>query len=151
MSDIELPNMRSPDWTTLEKTTASSQAEKISSVNTSNQSPHVPRKHVGVQNELESGQMSSSSDEVAELMEQYTEKIDQMQELHAAEILDMEARHISEAESLRRDQYTIVQALTDECDALKAVIEALKSPVRYLFPMVILHERTHTKISHSYC
>ncbi|XP_072268937.1 A-kinase anchor protein 9 isoform X4 [Pyxicephalus adspersus] len=122
MSDIDLPHIRSPDWTT-----SSSQTDRISSVNNSNQTSHIPRKNVGVQNELEPGQLSSSSDEVAELMEQYTEKISQMQELHAAEILDMEARHISEAESLRREQYTIVQALTDECDALKSVIEALKT------------------------
>ncbi|XP_018413101.1 PREDICTED: A-kinase anchor protein 9-like [Nanorana parkeri] len=127
MSDMELPHVRSPDWTTLDRATSSSQTDKISSVNNSNQTSHVPRKHVGVQNELEPGHLSSSSDEVAELMEQYTDKIGQMQELHAAEILDMEARHISEADSLRREQYTVVQALTDECDTLKAVIEALKT------------------------
>lgn len=134
MSDIDLPHVRSPDLTTLDRTTSSSQTDRIPSVNNSNQTSHIPRKHVGVQNELETGQLSSSSDEVAELMEQYTEKISQMQELHAAEILDMESRHISESESLRSEQYTVVQALTDECDALKAVIEALKSPVRFLFP-----------------
>ncbi|KAM5158336.1 A-kinase anchor protein 9 [Mantella aurantiaca] len=127
MSDMELPQVRSPDWTGLDRTTSSSQTDRISNVNNGNQTPHVPRKHVGVQNEPEAGPPSSSSDEVADLMEQYTEKISQMQELHAAEILDMESRHISEAESLRREQYTVVQALTDECDALKAVIEALKS------------------------
>ncbi|XP_040208302.1 A-kinase anchor protein 9 isoform X3 [Rana temporaria] len=127
MSDIDLPHVRSPDWTTLDRTTSYSQTDRIPSVNNSNQTSQIPRKHVGVQNELETG-LSSSSDEVAELMEQYTEKISQMQELHAAEILDMESRHISESESLRSEQYTVVQALTDECDALKAVIEALKSP-----------------------
>lgn len=132
MSDIDLPHVRSPDWTTLDRTTSYSQTDRIPSVNNSNQTAQIPRKHVGVQNELETG-LSSSSDEVAELMEQYTEKISQMQELHAAEILDMESRHISESESLRSEQYTVVQALTDECDALKAVIEALKSPVRFLF------------------
>ncbi|CAI9556872.1 unnamed protein product, partial [Staurois parvus] len=131
MSDIDLPCVQSPDWTTLDRTTSSSQTDRIPSVNNSNQTSHIPRKHVGVQNDLETGQLSSSSDEVAEIMEQYTEKISQMQELHAAEILDMESRHISEADSLRREQYTVVQALTDECDALKAVIEALKSPVRF--------------------
>ncbi|XP_077346944.1 A-kinase anchor protein 9 isoform X3 [Lithobates pipiens] len=128
MSDIDLQNVQSPDLTKLDRTTSSSQTDRIPSVNNSNQTSHIPRKHVGVQNELETGQLSSSSDEVAELMEQYTEKISQMQELHAAEILDMESRHISESESLRSEQYTVVQALTDECDALKAVIEALKSP-----------------------
>uniref|UniRef100_A0A3B3IJ68 A kinase (PRKA) anchor protein 9 n=1 Tax=Oryzias latipes TaxID=8090 RepID=A0A3B3IJ68_ORYLA len=52
---------------------------------------------------------------------QFQEKIDQMQELHAAEILDMEARHIAESENLRRD----LQALEAECKALKAVIDEL--------------------------
>uniref|UniRef100_A0A3Q2XGB4 A kinase (PRKA) anchor protein 9 n=1 Tax=Haplochromis burtoni TaxID=8153 RepID=A0A3Q2XGB4_HAPBU len=61
--------------------------------------------------------------EMEEVIGEYEEKIVQMQELHAAEILDMEARHISESENLRRD----TQALEDECKALKAVIEKLRS------------------------
>ncbi|XP_068091549.1 A-kinase anchor protein 9 isoform X3 [Hyperolius riggenbachi] len=118
---------RSPEWSSLDRTSSSSQTDKVHSVNNSNQTPQVPKKHIGVQNELEAAQMSSTQEEVAELMDRYTDKIGQMQELHAAEILDMEARHISEADSLRREQYTIVQALNDECNALKAVIAALKS------------------------
>ncbi|KAM9308110.1 LOW QUALITY PROTEIN: A-kinase anchor protein 9 [Gastrophryne carolinensis] len=113
--------LRSPDWTT-----SSSQTDKVLGVNSSNQTMRVPGTHVGVQKEPEAAQLRTS-EEVTDLMEQYTEKISQMQELHAAEILDMEARHISETESLRREQYSMVQALTNECDALKAVIEALKS------------------------
>ena len=50
-----------------------------------------------------------------------------MQELHAAEILDMESRHISEAETLKRDHYVAVQLLTEECSTLKAVIQCLRS------------------------
>uniref|UniRef100_A0A3B4FRC8 A kinase (PRKA) anchor protein 9 n=1 Tax=Pundamilia nyererei TaxID=303518 RepID=A0A3B4FRC8_9CICH len=61
--------------------------------------------------------------EMEEVIGEYEEKIVQMQELHAAEILDMEARHISESENLRRD----TQALEDECKALKAVIEKVRS------------------------
>ncbi|XP_041812023.1 A-kinase anchor protein 9 isoform X2 [Chelmon rostratus] len=65
---------------------------------------------------------SPTKDEMEEVIGEFQEKIVQMQELHAAEILDMEARHISESESLRRD----TQALEDECKALKAVIDKLR-------------------------
>ncbi|XP_041663851.1 A-kinase anchor protein 9 isoform X2 [Cheilinus undulatus] len=67
--------------------------------------------------------ISRTKEEVEEVIGEFQEKIVQMQELHAAEILDMEARHISESESLRRD----AQAAEDECKALKAVIEKLRS------------------------
>ncbi|KAF1381708.1 hypothetical protein PFLUV_G00156810 [Perca fluviatilis] len=66
---------------------------------------------------------SPTKDEMEEVIGEFQEKIGQMQELHAAEILDMEARHISESESLRRD----TQVLEDECKALKAVIDKLRS------------------------
>ncbi|KAM3596676.1 uncharacterized protein V6R79_018870 [Siganus canaliculatus] len=66
---------------------------------------------------------SPTKKEIEEVIGEFQEKIEQMQELHAAEILDMEARHISESESLRRD----TQALEDECKALKAVIDKLRS------------------------
>ncbi|KAM4705164.1 A-kinase anchor protein 9 [Rhinophrynus dorsalis] len=108
----------------LDKKTASSQTDKAHSINNSNQTPHVHLKDIGIQNE-----QNSTSEEVAQILEQYTEKIGQMQDLHAAEILDMEARHISEADSLRREQYVAVKALTEECDSLKAVIEAMRTPV----------------------
>ncbi|KAJ3609746.1 hypothetical protein NHX12_024257 [Muraenolepis orangiensis] len=61
--------------------------------------------------------------DTAETVTLSSEKIVQMQELHAAEILDMEARHISESEGLRFD----TQALENECKALKAVIDQLRS------------------------
>uniref|UniRef100_A0A3Q1JLZ9 A kinase (PRKA) anchor protein 9 n=1 Tax=Anabas testudineus TaxID=64144 RepID=A0A3Q1JLZ9_ANATE len=66
---------------------------------------------------------SATKEEMEEVIGEFQEKIEQMQELHAAEILDMEARHISESENLRRD----TQALEDECKALKAVIDKLRS------------------------
>ncbi|XP_073438077.1 A-kinase anchor protein 9 isoform X3 [Dendrobates tinctorius] len=122
--------VRSPDWATKEKSTSSSQTDKVPSVNNSNQTSRVHHKHIGVQKEMESACLNNTSEEVAELMELYTDKISQMQELHAAEILDMESRHINEADTLRRDQYAVAQALTNECEALKAVIEALKSSDR---------------------
>ncbi|XP_016116999.1 A-kinase anchor protein 9-like [Sinocyclocheilus grahami] len=65
----------------------------------------------------------SESSSLQEVMLGYEEKIAQMQELHAAEILDMEARHISESESLRRDS----QQLEDECRALRDAIHTLQS------------------------
>ncbi|XP_075067933.1 A-kinase anchor protein 9 isoform X2 [Mixophyes fleayi] len=135
--------VRSPDWTTLDTATSSSQTDKISSVNSSNQTSRVNHKHIGVQNELRAAPLSNNSDEVADLMERYTDKIGQMQELHAAEILDMEARHISEVDSLRRDQYASVQALTDECDSLKAVIQALKTSAGGAVPDSALSTSLH--------
>ncbi|XP_072226072.1 A-kinase anchor protein 9 isoform X3 [Leuresthes tenuis] len=66
---------------------------------------------------------SAAKEEMEEVIGEFREKIAQMQELHAAEILDMEARHIAESENLRRD----TQALEDECKALKAVIDKLRS------------------------
>ncbi|XP_075127862.1 A-kinase anchor protein 9 [Leptodactylus fuscus] len=131
MSGVDFTEgVRSPDWATKDKSSSSSsssQTDKVTSVNNSNQTSRVLHKHIGVQKEQESSRLSSTSEEVAELIERYTDKITQMQELHAAEILDMEARHISEADTLRREQYAVVQALTNECEALKAVIGALKS------------------------
>ncbi|XP_016372989.1 A-kinase anchor protein 9-like isoform X2 [Sinocyclocheilus rhinocerous] len=66
----------------------------------------------------------SGAQELQEVMLGYEEKIAQMQELHAAEILDMEARHISESESLRRDS----QQLEDECRALRHKLRTAQAP-----------------------
>ncbi|XP_067468950.1 A-kinase anchor protein 9 isoform X1 [Thunnus thynnus] len=65
---------------------------------------------------------AANKEEIEEVITEFQEKIVQMQELHAAEILDMEARHISESDTLRRD----TQALENECKALKAVIDKLR-------------------------
>uniref|UniRef100_A0A3Q1FNT2 Pericentrin/AKAP-450 centrosomal targeting domain-containing protein n=1 Tax=Acanthochromis polyacanthus TaxID=80966 RepID=A0A3Q1FNT2_9TELE len=73
--------------------------------------------------DLSADSKSATKEEVEEVIGEFEEKIVQMQELHAAEILDMEARHISESENLRRD----TQALEDECKALKAIIDKLRS------------------------
>lgn len=73
--------------------------------------------------DLSQERKAETNDEMEEVIGEFQEKIVQMQELHAAEILDMEARHISESESLRRD----TQALEDECKTLKAVIDKLRS------------------------
>ncbi|XP_072561718.1 A-kinase anchor protein 9 isoform X2 [Paramormyrops kingsleyae] len=64
-----------------------------------------------------------ASEEIAEVISEYDERIGQMQELHAAEIMDMEARHISESEALKAE----AQMLQQECQTLKVVIEKLRT------------------------
>ncbi|XP_063098985.1 A-kinase anchor protein 9 isoform X4 [Cavia porcellus] len=93
-------------------------------VHGSSQTLQVLVRNVGVQIDT---QNECSSEEVTEIISQFTEKIEQMQELHAAEILDMESRHISETETLKREHYVAVQLLTEECGTLKAVIQCLRS------------------------
>ncbi|XP_027430711.2 A-kinase anchor protein 9 isoform X3 [Zalophus californianus] len=101
-----------------------SQTEGTLKVNSSSQTPQVFVRNAGIQIDLQS---ECSSEEVTEIISQFTEKIEQMQELHAAEILDMESRHISETETLKREHYVAVQLLTEECGTLKAVIQCLRS------------------------
>nr|XP_012306264.1 A-kinase anchor protein 9 isoform X10 [Aotus nancymaae] len=101
-----------------------SQTDGTLKVNSSNQTPQTLVKNAGIQIDLQS---ECSSEEVTEIINQFTEKIEQMQELHAAEILDMESRHISETETLKREHYVTVQLLTEECGTLKAVIQCLRS------------------------
>uniref|UniRef100_A0A8C7H0C9 Pericentrin/AKAP-450 centrosomal targeting domain-containing protein n=1 Tax=Oncorhynchus kisutch TaxID=8019 RepID=A0A8C7H0C9_ONCKI len=92
-----------------------------------NVSQRLPRTDAGTQTETFSSQTSDqprsvSEEEVEEMIGEYQEKVVQMQELHAAEILDMEARHIAESEALKKD----AQVLEEECRALKTVIEKLQ-------------------------
>ncbi|KAL3043728.1 hypothetical protein OYC64_003565 [Pagothenia borchgrevinki] len=98
-------------------------------LNSSSEQQHAAVTHSSTQTEpLQMSDLgpdieSATKEEMEEVIEDFQEKIGQMQELHAAEILDMEARHISESEGLRRD----TQALEDECKVLKAVIDKLRS------------------------
>ncbi|XP_012881458.1 PREDICTED: A-kinase anchor protein 9 [Dipodomys ordii] len=103
---------------------SASQTEGNLKVSSSNQTPQILVRSAGIQIDL---QNECSSEEVTEIINQFTEKIEQMQELHAAEILDMESRHISETETLKREHYVAVQLLTEECGTLKAVIQCLRS------------------------
>uniref|UniRef100_A0A8C9DL03 A-kinase anchoring protein 9 n=1 Tax=Prolemur simus TaxID=1328070 RepID=A0A8C9DL03_PROSS len=112
------------------------QTEGTLKVNSSNQTPQIPVRNSGIQIDLQS---ECSSEEVAEIISQFTEKIGQMRELHAAEILDMESRHISETETLKREHYVAVQLLTEECATLKAVIQCLRTKEGSSFP-----ELTHS-------
>ncbi|XP_023606452.1 A-kinase anchor protein 9 isoform X4 [Myotis lucifugus] len=107
-----------------EGTSTASQTDRTLRVNSSNQTPQVRVRNTGIQIDLQS---ACSSEEVTEIITQFTEKIEQMQELHAAEILDMESRHISETETLKREHYVAIQLLTEECGTLKAVIQCLKA------------------------
>ncbi|KAJ8378851.1 hypothetical protein AAFF_G00233530 [Aldrovandia affinis] len=89
----------------------------------SHQTPQAACTSVEAQAHLGQPRTGLVSEEVAEVISKYTEKIGQMQDLHAAEIMDMETRHISESETLKRE----TQALQEECRALKEVIQKLSS------------------------
>uniref|UniRef100_A0A8C3IAC8 A-kinase anchoring protein 9 n=1 Tax=Chrysemys picta bellii TaxID=8478 RepID=A0A8C3IAC8_CHRPI len=123
--DVDKPdNVSTKEDPTFTRKSSSSQTDKTMQINSSNQTLQVLVKNAEIQNDL---QNEYSSEEVAEVIREFTEKIDQMQELHAAEIMDMETRHISESEALKREQFVAVQVLTEECNALKEVIETLKA------------------------
>ncbi|XP_036921974.1 A-kinase anchor protein 9 isoform X2 [Sturnira hondurensis] len=111
-------------FSTKEGKSTASQTDRTLKVNSSNQTPQIRVRNTGIQIDLQS---ECPSEEVTEIINQFTEKIEQMQELHAAEILDMESRHISETETLKREHYVAVQLLSEECRTLKAVIQCLKS------------------------
>ncbi|XP_071468292.1 A-kinase anchor protein 9 isoform X2 [Marmota flaviventris] len=104
------------------KNTAS-QTDQILKVNMSNQTPQILVKNAGIQIDV---QTSCSSEKVSEIIRQFTERIERIQELHASEILDMQSRHISETETLKREHYVAVELLTEECGTLKAVIQCLR-------------------------
>ncbi|KAM5189395.1 A-kinase anchor protein 9 isoform 4-T4 [Callospermophilus lateralis] len=112
------------------KNTAS-QTDQILKVNMSNQTPQILVKNAGIQIDV---QTTCSSEKVSEIIRQFTERIEHMQGLHAAEILDMESRHISETETLKREHYVAVKLLTEECGTLKAVIQCLRPKEGSLIP-----------------
>lgn len=116
--DAEISCDLSASESTLTGNSSSSQTDKTVEV-----SP-VLVKNAEIQIDLQNG---CSSEEIAEIVREFTEKIDQMQELHAAEIMDMETRHISESEALKREKFVAVQVLTEECNTLKEVIQTLQA------------------------
>ncbi|KAM6142765.1 A-kinase anchor protein 9 isoform 2-T2 [Phoenicopterus ruber ruber] len=109
---------------TLIRKSSSSQTDKTVEINSCIQTSPVLVKNAEIQIDLQNG---CSLEEIAEIIREFTEKIDQMQELHAAEIMDMETRHISESEALKREKFVAVQVLTEECNTLKEVIESLRA------------------------
>lgn len=116
--DAEISCDLSASESTLTGNSSSTQTDKTVEI------PPVLVKNAEIQIDLQNG---CSSEEIAEIVREFTEKIDQMQELHAAEIMDMETRHISESEALKREKFVAVQVLTEECDTLKEVIETLQA------------------------
>ncbi|XP_060230035.1 A-kinase anchor protein 9 isoform X3 [Meriones unguiculatus] len=92
---------------------------------------------IGLQNKL--------SPEVTETLNQFTEKIEQLQELHAAEILDIESRHILETETLKREHFVALQLLTEECDTLKEMTQCLKSRERSSNPELTYSDTCQTR------
>ncbi|XP_072506127.1 A-kinase anchor protein 9-like isoform X2 [Notamacropus eugenii] len=103
---------------------SSSQTDTILQVSSGNQMPQVPVKNTGIQSDLQS---TYSSEDVTEIIRQFNEKINQMQELHAAEILDVKARRITEVENLKTKWLVTIQFLTEECSNLKAANQCLQA------------------------
>ncbi|NXV75387.1 AKAP9 protein, partial [Atlantisia rogersi] len=122
--DTEILCDSSTSGSTLIRKSSSSQTEKTVEINSCIQTSPVLVKNAEIQIDLQNG---CSSEEIAEIVREFTEKIDQMQELHAAEIMDMETRHIAESEALKREKFVAVQVLTEECNSLKEVIETLRA------------------------
>ncbi|XP_074430751.1 A-kinase anchor protein 9 isoform X4 [Larus michahellis] len=122
--DAEISCDLSTSESTLIRKSSSSQTDRTAETNSCIQTSPVLVKNAEIQIDLQNG---CSSEEIAEIIREFTEKIDQMQELHAAEIMDMETRHISESEALKREKFVAVQVLTEECNTLKEVIETLRA------------------------
>ncbi|KFV03304.1 A-kinase anchor protein 9, partial [Pterocles gutturalis] len=122
--DAEILCDLSASESTLIRKSSSSQTDKAVEINSCIQTSPALVKNAEIQIDLQNG---GYSEEIAEIIRQFTEKIEQMQELHADEIMDMETRHISESEALKREKFVAVQVLTEECNTLKAVIETLRA------------------------
>ncbi|MCI4381391.1 hypothetical protein PGIGA_G00251020 [Pangasianodon gigas] len=89
-----------------------------------NGSPSVSTVDVGTQ--VEGVELGA---ELEEVIGEYTERIGQIRELHAAEIMDMENRHIAESESLKKEN----QRLEQECNMLRDSINKLR-PIQVVRP-----------------
>ena len=103
------------DKPSLSRKNSSSQSER-----SANGSQAYSQARVDAETQVEREEVS---DELEEVIGEYTERIGQMQELHAAEIMDMENRHISESDSLKREN----QRLEQECNALRAAMNNLRT------------------------
>ncbi|XP_036020602.1 A-kinase anchor protein 9 isoform X13 [Mus musculus] len=95
--------------------------DKVSS--SGNQTLQILLRDAAIQTDLQS---ESSQEEVRDTINQLTKKMEHIQELHAAEILDMESRHILETESLKKEHYVAIQLLTKECETLKEMTQCLR-------------------------
>ncbi|XP_051949411.1 A-kinase anchor protein 9 [Xyrauchen texanus] len=110
-------NNESVDTPPLSHRNSTDQSERSTSSSSLNVTSRVSHVDVGTQAE------PSRSEDMEEMIASHTEKIGQMQELHAAEIMDMETRHITESENLKREN----QQLEEECQALRDAIEKLRT------------------------
>ncbi|XP_028634116.1 A-kinase anchor protein 9 [Grammomys surdaster] len=97
--------------------------ERTGKVSSSSQTPQILVRNAGIQMDLQS---ECSQEEVRDTISQFTKKMEHIQELHAAEILDMESRHISETESLKKEHSVAIQLLTKECETLKEMTQCLR-------------------------
>ncbi|XP_029333523.1 A-kinase anchor protein 9 isoform X7 [Mus caroli] len=97
--------------------------ERTDKVSSSNQTLQILVRNAAIQTDLQS---ESTQEEVRDTINQLTKKMEHLQELHAAEILDMESRHILETESLKKDHYVEIQLLTKECETLKEMTQCLR-------------------------
>lgn len=91
-----------------------------------NGSPSVSTVDIGTQ--VEGVELGA---ELEEVIGEYTERIGQIRELHAAEIMDMENRHIAESETLKKEN----QRLEQECDTLRDSINKLRPVQVRLHPL----------------
>ncbi|XP_069715709.1 A-kinase anchor protein 9 isoform X2 [Phaenicophaeus curvirostris] len=122
--DAEILCDLSTSESTVIRKSSSSQTDRTVEINSCIRTSPVLVKNAEIQIDLQNG---CSSEEIAEIIREFNEKIEQMQELHAAEIMDMETRHISESEGLKREKFVAVQVLTEECNTLKEIIETLRA------------------------
>ncbi|NXY44362.1 AKAP9 protein, partial [Ceuthmochares aereus] len=122
--DAEILCDLSTGESTVIRKSSSSQTDRTAKINSCIQTSPVLVKNAEIQIDLQNG---CSSEEIAAIIREFNEKIEQMQELHAAEIMDMETRHISESEGLKREKFVAVQVLTEECNTLKEIIETLRA------------------------
>ncbi|XP_017447935.1 A-kinase anchor protein 9 isoform X3 [Rattus norvegicus] len=112
-----------PESPSVEGGGGSGTMERTGKVSSSNQTPQILVRHAGVQIDLQS---ERSQEELRDTINQFTEKMERIQELHAAEILDMESRHILETESLKKEHSVAIQLLTKECETLKDMTQYLR-------------------------
>ncbi|XP_038653846.1 A-kinase anchor protein 9 [Scyliorhinus canicula] len=66
----------------------------------------------------------NSSEEVTKIRSQCSEKLDQLQKVHGAEMAKLEAKYSAEAEALIRDHTIQMNALREEYDVVKAMINS---------------------------
>ncbi|XP_029390961.1 A-kinase anchor protein 9 isoform X2 [Mus pahari] len=112
-----------PEPPSVEVGGCSGPAERTDKVSSSNQTPQMLVRNAGIQTDI---QIESSQEEVRDTINQFTKKMEHIQELHAAEILDIESRHILETESLKKEHYVAIQLLTKECETLKEMTQCLR-------------------------